>query len=208
MATRFEWPDPNIGSDIHTRLSTGDPVASADLAESFLDPLAAWLIRMNRNIDSHLCEQAAEDAILALIKNPHSFQPNRSTLDAYLRMSAMGDLRNLLEREQRHRSRRATLEVVELHAVDRNELQESTDPALVFEREEKARAQLQLRRSEVEDLSLTQEEKNVLELMRRGERKTEAFAGELGIGHLSQDEQRREVKRVKDRVKRRIERAR
>lgn len=207
MATGSEWPELSIGRDIHARLSTGDPVAPADLADSFLDPLATWLLRTNHTIDPHLCEQAAEDAILTLIKNPQSFQPNRSDLNSYLRMSARGDLRNLLDRERRHSSRRAALEVVELIEPDRNMLQE-TDPARIFERTEDANAANLVSLRDSIAARGTPGEGIVLTLMNQGERSTAAFALVLGLSHLPLDEQRREVKRVKDRLKRRIERAR
>ena len=42
-------------------------------------------------------------ALLALIKNPLSYDPGRQGLPAYLRLSARGDLRNLLRRERRDR---------------------------------------------------------------------------------------------------------
>ena len=44
------------------------------------------------------------------------------------------------------------------------------------------------------------------DLLLEGERTTERFALAIGADHLSQDEQRPAVKRVKDRIKKRIER--
>jgi RNA polymerase sigma factor (sigma-70 family) len=208
MADEAHWPTPTRVLDIHTRLCRGDPVASADLAESFLDPLATWLQRRNPGIDPHLCDQAAEDAILALIENPRSFNADRGALDAYLRMSARGDLRNLLAKEGRHRSRRAGIEAVELSAADRNYLQEITDPASIIEHAEDQETPKFHRIPENVRASLNREEEAVLMLMAQGERKTEAYGRILGILHLPQETQRREVKRVKDRLKRRLERAR
>ena len=114
MIDDASWPTPERALDIHARLCQGDPVASAELAAAFLVPLAALVERKNPRIDPHLCGEAAEDAILSLIKNPSSYNPERAPLEAYLRMSAQGDLRNLLQRERRHASRRVGIEAVEL----------------------------------------------------------------------------------------------
>ena len=56
-------------------------------------------------------------------------------------------------------------------------------------------------------VSFTSQEAEVLTLMRQGERRTLEFARVLGISELPAEQQRREVKRVKDRIKRRVERA-
>ena len=202
------WPETAEGMEIHARLCEGDPVASADLAEAFLEPLATWLLRTNRSVDSHICEQAAEDAILTLIKSPHTYRPDRGSLDAYLRMSAKGDLRNLMERERRHSSRRVEIGAVEHLPSVRNERQTSTDPALVYERQEDSAAPWVRRLVAQMEASLTEQEKGVLHLMHEGERRTSVFAQVLGIEQLSEMEQRQAVKRVKDRLKRRFERAR
>jgi hypothetical protein len=54
---------------------------------------------------------------------------------------------------------------------------------------------------------LTREEQSVLALMRVKERKTAVYAAALGIAHLPPDAQRQEVKRMKDRLAKRLERA-
>ena len=46
-----------------------------------------------------------------------------------------------------------------------------------------------------------------LELLRQGERKTAPYAAVLGITDLPEAEQRQQVKRVKDKLKKRLERA-
>lgn len=208
MTSVVPWPEGAHALDMHARLLVGDPVASSDLAEAFLDPLATWLHRTNSGIDPHLCDQAAEDAILALIDNPKSFNPDRGALDVYLRMSARGDLRNLLAKETRHGSRRAGIETVELFAADRNHMQEIADPAHILERAEAMETQMLRRTLDSVQPSLNRQEAAVLSLMADGERKTEAYASILGVSHLSLAAQRQEVKRIKDRLKRRLERAR
>ena len=55
--------------------------------------------------------------------------------------------------------------------------------------------------------SFAEEERLALDLMREGARDTATFAVPLGLSHLSPSEQAARVKRVKDRVKKRLTRA-
>lgn len=198
-------PSPEEGRALHARLLADDPTAPADLAAAYLDSLTVWLeVRNPRLGDPHLCASAAEDAILSLIKQPNAYNPARLSLAAYLRMAAQGDLLNLLRAERRHGDRRAALAAVELSPVVGKYLwDDSADPArVVMERAE-------------EDATvaapslpgLTPEEVRVLALMQLGERKTAAYARVLGCAHLPVAEQRRAVKRVKDRLQKRLARA-
>jgi RNA polymerase sigma-70 factor, ECF subfamily len=195
--------------DLHQRLIDGDPVAPSELAVVYLDYLARFLIGTSPRVDESLCGEAAEDAIISLIKNPGQYRPERASLDSYLRMSARGDLKNRLASEARHASRRARWEAVELSPEVRNEIcDEEADPAMILEMQETIRERVQQSQvpAAVRD-GLTSQESRVLDLMRINERKTEAYADALGIGDLPASEQRREVKRVKDRLTKRLERA-
>src|SRR5579872_4918993 len=119
-----------MGRSLHARLLAGEPDAQSDLAVAYLDSLAGWLIARNPRLDPDCCETAAEDAILALIKNPHTYDPARCPLESYLRMSAGGDLKNLLQKERRHSLRRADLAAVELsHDLGKYVQDADADPA-------------------------------------------------------------------------------
>jgi hypothetical protein len=85
---------------------------------------------------------------------------------------------------------------------------EDADPALIVEREESEREELMHAIASQAERSITSEEQRVLALLADGERSTAAFARVLGLTDSPEDEQRREVKRVKDRIKRRLQRAR
>ncbi len=208
MAPGFPWPTDEEAREIHARLCQGDPVASSELAMAFLEPLAVGLLRGNPHVDPHLCEQAAEDAILTLIEDPDSYDPDRGRLGAYLKMSARGDLKNALDRERRLHSRIEYLEEIELSDFGRNSYQEGTDPATIVERENDERELLtRVVAPEVEH-SFTREEQCVLALMLKGERRTSEYARILGITELPEIDQRRAVKRAKDRIKRRMQRRR
>lgn len=212
MAEKADRPaelDP--GRDVWERLSSDDPVAPSDLAELFLDPLSNWLDDHNPPIDSQMCATAAEDAILALIKNPATYKPERQTLEVYLRISASGDLKNLLRTEQRHRERRADWESVELSPVVGKYLQDpSEDPSVVLEEREEAAEARTVALAVLDGVrqELDQESSIVLDLLLADQRKTAVYARALGLDDEPPAEQERLVKRAKDRVKKRILRAR
>ena len=190
---------------LHRRLVERDPTAPADLAVEFLQTLIDWLAEHNRSVHPDLVGEAAEEAILALIRNPLSYRPEDSPLERYLRMSARGDLKNLLHRETTHRARTARLEVVELSDVDGKYLGREDDPALRLIAEEEA-ADLREAVPETVRAGLTAVEARVLELMLQRERRTAIYAEVCGVADRPIPEQRRLVKRIKDRLQKRLER--
>ena len=192
-------PHPDEWPDLYRRLAAGDPVAPPALARAYIVHLSDYLAAKYPAADPHLREQAVDDALIALIKNPQSYKPERGlSLTGFLRMSARGDLRNLLRGERRHWEKRHDLESVELHLVDGNTSGRDGDevsplgghPALAGVR-----------------AGLTEPERRVLDLMCRDERRTAAYAAVLGLSDLPAGEQAKAVKRVKDRIKKRLRRA-
>ena len=185
---------------LHARLLRDDPTATHELLAHYLDPLADWLERQNPRLgDPHHYTTAAIEALLALLKNPRSYDPARRSLWGYLRMSAQGDLLNLLRSERRHGSRRAPLEAVELSPLAGNsEWAGLDDPAQLADDDESAATPAPV------VAGLTPQEERVLALMHAGERKTIAYALALGMAELPADERRRAVKRVKDRLQKRL----
>lgn len=190
------WPDPDAAADLHRRLAAGDPVASSDLAAATLDPLVAFLAARYPWADDHLRVQAAEDAVLSLAQNPAVYDPARGDLPKFLRLAARRDLLNALAKEQRHARRRAAADPVELAAPAGNDEDEADDrPSFDDPRVVAAVARF------------TDPERQMFDLMRAGERRTDRFAAVLGLAHLPAAERRRAVKRVKDKLLRRLERA-
>jgi RNA polymerase sigma-70 factor (ECF subfamily) len=192
---------------LHRRLVDGDVTASADLATKFLDPLIDWLVEKNSSkVPKDICIEAAEDALIALVKSPRSFNPDRGMrLFAYLRMSAQGDLRNILRREGRQRQREMGFRNVELSRRAGKYLAEDGDQLRLLEiQEESARVTEQV--VSPARHGLPEAELRALDLMLEGERKTAVFAEVLGISHLPKKVQRAQVKRLKDKLKKRLER--
>jgi hypothetical protein len=111
-------------------------------------------------------------------------------------MAARRDLANVRAKERRHYRKREVRDCVELAAPGGNSLADADFPSF----DDPDIAPLVA--------ALPDVERRVLDLMRTGERRTEAFAAVLGLGGRPEDEQQREVKRVKDRVKKRLKRGR
>jgi RNA polymerase sigma-70 factor (ECF subfamily) len=197
---------------LHERLLAGDRTATAELAMAYLEPLIGWLTaRNNPQLDPHLCTMAAGDALIVLMKEPERYDPARGRLWAYLRMSAQRKLQNLLRAERRHSSRNAALEAVEVSPeIGKYLWDEESDPArLVLAAEEESEFARQIPPVPASvQAGLTAQEEKVLELMRQRERRTAVYARVLGLAGLPPDQQRREVKRVKDRLAKRVQRAR
>lgn len=202
---------PDAARALWERLLADDPTAPSDLAVAYLDPLITWLQRRWPALDPADAFTAASEAIINLAKDPRTYVPERQTLWYYLRMSARGDLKNLQAKEARHRSHLSAVSWDDVeHAPDLGKyvVDEAADPAEVVERVEDLRARLrELKLPDRVRAGLAPEEEKVLELMRLNERRTELYARALGLEGLAPAEQRREVKRVKDRLKKRLERA-
>lgn len=194
--------------DLRERLLAGDTTASNDVVSVYLDKLADWLEVLYPQEHPNNCSTAAADAILEFIRSPATYDPEKQSLEKYLRMSADGDMKNLLRSERRHSKRRVNLELAE-PSIEKRLQDDEADPARVLERHvEEAEADAKLR-SLIPDwlaAGLAPEEVQVLGLMRIKERRTAVYAAALGISHLSFKEQQKEVKRTKDRLNKRMER--
>ncbi len=198
-------PDRDQELALHGRLLAGDdPTATVDLAVAYLTPLIKWLSTSDKEAHEDFCNHAAGDAILTLAKNPCSYDPNRGmTLFGFLKMSAQKDLQNLFRAENRHQKNR---KLVELSSLDGKYSKEG-DPFVslpIREEADIARAKI----LPVVQNGLSEAELRVLDLMLAEEKKTAALAQAYGIGDLPKNEQKRQIKRVTDKLKKRIERAR
>lgn len=207
MAAGFPTQEEALA--VHQRLLVEDTLAPSDLAVAYLDPLAGWLRDRSPRSESGQCDSAAEDALLALIKNPSAYHPERGTLAGYLTMAAWRDLQNIQRSEQRHANHRADWGAVELSSTQGKYLQDvDMDPARIVERQEQIKEMARERLPAAVGAGLSPTELAVVGLMQSGERHTASYAQLLGLAQLSAEEQRRVVKRVKDRLKVRIKRGR
>lgn len=182
---------------LHQRLVAGDPIAPDEAAHVLLPRLYRMLRRRRPEVhDEHVLEEAAERALLEYLARPNRYDPGKLSLTSYLLMAADRDVLNLLQRERRHQLRVVSLDAVEYTPVARNDEQDDDDaielpPGLTREQV------LQALKDKVQD----ERDRQVLYLMVVAEeRSTAAYARVLGIEHLPWQEQRRQVKRVKDRL--------
>ncbi|MFO0808613.1 MAG: hypothetical protein U0746_08320 [Gemmataceae bacterium] len=194
------WPTADDATQLLNALLAGDATAPAEFTARFLSPLISRLRDNNPHIDDHLCVQAAGDAVFNLIKQPTAYDPSRGDLPGYLTMSARGDLWNALRKEQKHRH--LSLEAVELSPRGGNILGRDDDPAFRLRIAEEA--------PELPDAvrdGLTPEQGACLDLLLAGVRRNDEYAAALGLTDRPRAERDREVKRVKDMLKKRLKRS-
>ena len=199
------FPDSEWCASIHQRLLGQDPTAPSDLVSAFLGPLVETLRRDARAPDQAFFLDAATDALLAYAKEPSKFAPDKRGLKGYLKMAAKGDLLNAIARHNRRRRWERSVEDVELAARGGNK---ALGPGGLRRVKDRPDTPMQ----EAELLSLVERalphgtDRDIAELIRNGERSTAVFARVLGIADRPEAEQRKLVKRNKDRIKKRLER--
>jgi len=181
---------------IHERLLAGDPTATAELAETVGDVVFQKLQMKHPGRDPELVRDAAWDAIRGYMERPAAFDPSQRGLLGYLDMAAEGDLRNALAKVRRRRRREDLVDPVELAAVGGNKGQEQVE----------ARMDVERIRPKLDRLFPNQGDREAVDLIVDGERSTGAFVEVWGLGKLPLEEQRKAVKRGKDRLKKALER--
>jgi RNA polymerase sigma-70 factor, ECF subfamily len=195
-------PNEAFERELHQRLVDGDHVAPQELAVAFLPAVIDRLQqRFSRLDDESLMLDAAADAILSYAERPSQYSPDKLRLLPYLVMSADGDLKNALRRQQRQAHRELPVNDVELLIDARNPEQDEARPnehAAAPEVEEVARR--------VREVVSDPIDQQLVDLMIQGERRTEAFARVLGITEMGILQQRKIVKQHKDRLKKRLSR--
>ncbi len=187
------WPSDDELLAAWRRLAD-DPTAAGEFFLLALRPLARAVLAWRPSTDPDDAESAATDAVLAFCKYPERYDPDQLGLPAYLRMIARRRLLNLFDKHRRHREHRIPWDAVELDTPARNEEDDDPPPPVP----PAARAVID---------ALSEVDRQLFELMVDRERKTSVYAAVLGITHLPADEQRREVKKAKDRINARLKRA-
>jgi hypothetical protein len=171
-----------------------DPTATARAFELLLEPLKVRLRFRWPNMSQDELESWAIDALIAYLENPARYDPKQSALLTYLAMDADGDIKNAYSSAQATRER--FLADVEDEASRRNE---TTD-------DEKLDLDDRALYASLRDAFPDKRDRKVIDLMLQNVRETVAYAGVLGIAHLPSAQQAAEVKRVKDRIKKRLRR--
>jgi RNA polymerase sigma-70 factor (ECF subfamily) len=193
----------DFGEQLHQRLLQGDPTAPSEVILTYLEPLTRRLRQRFPDVkDDTIIQDAVTDALFQYVKSPGRFDLAKSSLSSYLTMAARGDLLNALARERRRAARQVPLEAVAEAALPGNTLREDEQPEASSEEQMAASKLMHCVLQQVPDLR----DREILELMLAGERKTTRYAGLLEIEDRSEAEQRKIVKRHKDRLKKRLQR--
>jgi RNA polymerase sigma-70 factor, ECF subfamily len=190
-----DWPDQETALALVGRLPD-DPAAPADFLAAVYLPLLGDAQSAHPTEDPDRVADVVEDLLLGFVQRPQQYDPGRLSLRAYLKMAAGRDLLNARAKECRRRAREIPLESVAEPAANGKE-----------EDEDDVRDWLADSRVAAVIAGFDTAERAVWELMLTGERAGAACAGVLGIVGRPVAEQEREVKRVKDRIKARLRRA-
>ncbi len=178
---------------LHERVLQGDPVVPVDVFRTFMPPILKVLeseMSCNRE-DAH---DSAIDAVLSYLRTPERYDPQRARLSTYLTQAAK---KRAMDRRRssdaRTRREQDFAGVFEVQARPPKEvLEKSVEASLAAQR--------------LDSLGLDEREREVLRLVLQGERSTRKLATVLGLDLLPEDEQRREVKRHRDRLMKMLER--
>jgi DNA-directed RNA polymerase specialized sigma24 family protein len=138
---------------------------------------------------------AATDALMWFGLHPHRYDPTRP-LPPFLIHIARCEMYDLLNAGKKHREKKIPCDSVEFDLADWNE-EEEEDEAMSFDSPD-LRAVLD---------SMSDVDRQLVELMRTGERRTAIYAVPLGVADRPADEQEVVVKKAKDRIKARLKRA-
>jgi hypothetical protein len=197
-----EWQDR-----IHQRMLQLDATAFAELCQVALPHLTTFLERAFPQQRSHMRDTVAVDLLLSYQNRPEQYDPDKLSLFAYLRMAVKQDMLNAIDSRQRRERRLINFDqtAVELWLSRRNNICKDLRIDEWWEKRTD---------SSFEDIlialraELTPTDEQVLLLMLEGTRDSQPYAEVMGISHLEIGEQRREVKRAKDRLKKRLKRLR
>lgn len=190
--------------ELHRRLLVGDPTATALIAERYLVAVVRQLHSRYTNLnDPAFIEDAVHTAFINYFSNPAIYDPTKSSLRTFLYMAANGDLLNLLKQEERRQDRQPVrLDHVELRSTDAEYLMDNTNNP---DQQDIEQSDIGAR---IREALPDPTDQQLLALMMDGERKTQVYAQVLGVASLPIKEQEAQVKRHKDRIKKRLQRAR
>jgi len=193
--------DPDELESLHRRILESDTTAQSELAELIFNELVG-IVRNKFPRQEHyeIVVDGCTDAFLNYVERPSQYNPEKGlSLVSYLVMSAKGDVLNYFQRLKRQHSRELQAENVELIPFTRNNNVSVMLDTVLIESEVD---------TVIKELCLSLQERECLNLMIAGIRNATEFSKVLGIEHLDSGAVRREVKRMKDRIKKRIERHR
>jgi hypothetical protein len=207
---------------LHERLVSGDPSPLGDMAKMVLEPLTQQLRQKFPGssfpqVDDHLLMEKAADALLEYGAAPSQANATSGAgVLGFLTLRATSRVKNALRRErarQRTEGRYAhglgprvrgepnnPVELRLVHGEYAEEPPEARVPAPVAKDVTEVLEGQDRRENVLQGVGI-ELDRLILQMMLDGIRSTAAYAGVLGIAELPVEEQRRIVKRHKDRIK-------
>lgn len=175
-------------------LARNDPIVWDQLATRLYPILVQELTnRMYQGTDSMLIEEAVGEAFLNYCQNPSRYNPSLSTLKSFLLMEAEHDLKNALARERRQTQYQVPLGSSYNDGVEQDIIDESQDLD--------AHVQVNELRERILRVFTDPLDKGIAELLLDRVRSAEPYIRLLGLDGLPDSEQKKQVKRHKDRIK-------
>lgn len=181
-------------------VSSNSPTAFAQLSELALPHLINFLRKEFHQVEIHLVETAVIDCLLSYHAAPQKYNPDKLTLFAYLRMAARHDLLNAIDRS--NRLKRPLLDIDQL-AVQSELATESWPPSDSFHIEQWVKDETDLSQQALLhafEAELESRDRQLFLLILNGVRESNPYAEIMQLENRPLSEQRREVKRVKDRL--------
>ena len=174
-------------------------------AKSALPALVKFLQGRFSEQDSHLCESTAIDCLLKYYQTPKIYDPKQISLFAYLRMAARYDLMSAIDKETRLHQRLTSLD--ELVEGPQTQNDEPRDPQAALDDLLQRHTDWSFAEIiQALETQLDRVEKRCLWLMLEGVRDNARYVEALDLAQMDEADQRGEVKRVKDRLVKKLQR--
>jgi RNA polymerase sigma-70 factor (ECF subfamily) len=192
--------DNDDGLELHLLIKEGNDLALTKLYDYYgagiVLALRQWYPTLAKK-DSDYFLEAVNEAFFGYYKNPYIFDPGKGTLKRFLEVAAERDLLNILEREKRHAGKENLPEDVELEEIFWNTMKRDTQS---IDEEIIARETMDWVHNELANYFPLETDIVLAKMILKGVRETDAFAEVLQIEKLQKEEQKKEVKRHKDRI--------
>lgn len=192
--------------ELHHLVLKGDGLSLSKLidllGETIINKLKKWYPKVAQS-DTSLIQEAVSEAFLGYFRNPLTFNSTKNTLQRFLEIAAERDLLNILEKEKKHTNTIKAPDDVELEEKFWNSIlkeYEQSDTEIIYEE------LVELVDKELFTHFDCELDVKLAKLVISGERETTVFSSVLKLEHLHIDEQRAEVKRNKDRIKKVLDR--
>lgn len=183
-------------NELHEANLRGEPTATADIFSLAFEPLCRSITKAVFGAEQDDVSDACTDAIVAYLRRPRAFDPNKSSLWTFLHIIARRRLSDARRSARRHQPSEAETAEFELLQLRPNNYQ-GEDNLLAHDIEAKY----------LSEIAKDEKELRVLELMCSEVRDTSEYAAALGLD-ISNPTTVREVKRVKDKLKARLRKVR